>query len=121
MRRIIVSILAVAGILTACHSINSRTVAGNYINHAQSQFSIADDTLVIEPAGAENIYHVTRKTGYRRIMNGELDSLRHLLKKMTGTWDESKQQMVILQTGSIFTFTQDGKHLLYGESDYTKQ
>ena len=121
MRKSIVSILAIAGILTACHSINSRTITGIYVNHAQSQFSIADDTLVIEPSDAENIYHVTRKTGYRRITNGKPDSLRHLLKKMTGTWDEPKQQLVILQTGNIFTFTSDGKRLLYGESDYSKR
>ena len=121
MKRTIISILAIAGILVACHSISSNTLTGTYTNHAESQFSIADDTLYIAKTASDNIYTVTRNTSYRRIVNGKPDSLRHLSKKMTGTWDEQKQQLVILQTGSIFTFPPDGKSLLYGNSQYSKQ
>jgi len=121
MKRTILSIIAVAGILVACHRISSSTITGTYTNHAESQFSIADDTLIIKSTGSDNIYTVTRNTGYRRIVNGKPDSLRHLSKKMTGTWDEQKQQLVILQTGSLFTFPPDGKSLLYGNSEYSKR
>jgi len=121
MRKLIVSIIAIAGILVACHRINNNIIAGTYTSHAESSFSIADDTLIIDKAASENIYAVTRKTGYRRIVSAKPDSLRHLQKRWTATWYEQQQQLVILQTGSIFTFPPDGKSLLYGSSEYRKR
>jgi len=121
MKRHLISLLAIAGILAACHSINKNSITGTYANHAENQFSIADDTLQISKTASENVFTVTRQTAYRRIVNGKPDSLRHLAKKMTGSWDGQKQQLVILQTGTLFTFPPDGKSLLYGNSEYRKR
>jgi len=120
MKKLILSTIAIAGILVACHQINGNNITGTYINHAESPFSVADDTLLIGKTGSDNIYAVTRKTGYYRIIKGKPDSLRHLSKKMTGTWDEQQQHLVILQTGSNFTFTANG-NLFYGNSEYRKK
>ncbi|WP_259070348.1 hypothetical protein HDF24_14600 [Mucilaginibacter sp. X4EP1] len=123
MKKLVVSITAIAGILVACHSINSNKdfIPGTYTNHAESPYSQADDTLTIAQAGSDNIYTVTRKTGYHRMVNGKADSLRHQLNRWTATWDEQKEQLVILQTGGILTFPQSGNSLLYGSSEYRRR
>ena len=123
MRKLAISIFAIAGILVACHSISSNKdfIPGTYTNHAESPYSQADDTLTITVTGSDNIYLVTRRTGYRRILNGKPDRLQHQLKKWTATWDTQKRQLVILQTGGILTFPQSGNSLLYGSSEYRRR
>lgn len=117
------SVIAIAGILVACHSIShdQSFIPGTYVNQAQSEFSVANDTLVITQAkNTDNIYLITRKTGYRRITNGRLQSLQHQVKHWTGMWDNQKQLMQILQTGNTLTFQPGQNSLLNGSSIYGK-
>jgi hypothetical protein len=115
--------MAVIG-LAACHTETDHTKAfipGSYVNQAQSEFSIANDTLVIEKAkNTENIYLITRKTGYRRIQNGKLLPQQHQVKRWTGQWDEQKQFLQVMQTGNFLLFQPEKKNLLNGSSEYWK-
>jgi len=119
MRKAIVTIVTVAGILVACHSINRDDISGTYTNHATSPYSEANDTLIITSTSSDNVFTVVRRTGYRRILNHQPDTLRHQFSKWPATWDEQQRQLMILQTGSIFTFP-DEHSLLYGNSVYRK-
>jgi hypothetical protein len=123
MKRTLLSIIAIAGILVACHSISKDQsfIPGTYVNQAQSEFSIANDTLVITQAkNTDNIYLITRKTGYRRITGGKVQQLQHQVKHWTGMWDDQKQLMQILQTGNTLTFQPGQNSLLNGTSIYGK-
>lgn len=123
MKRTILSIIAIMGILVACHSINNDQsfIPGTYVNQAQSEFSVANDTLIITQAkNTDNIYLITRKTGYRRISDGKVLPLQHQVKHWTGMWDNQKQLMQILQTGNTLTFQQGQNSLLNGSSIYGK-
>jgi hypothetical protein len=119
-------ILAIAVIgLTACHSGNNSNtkdfIPGSYVSQARSDYSIANDTLVITPGkNTENIYLITRKTGYRRITDGKLQPLQHQVKHWSGEWDEQKQILQIMQTGNFLLFYPDKGSLLNGSSEYWK-
>jgi recombinational DNA repair ATPase RecF len=115
-------ITGLAGVV-ACNSGGAITnfIPGTYVSQAQSEFSMANDTLVIEPAkNTDNLYLVTRKTGYRRIADGKVQSLEHKVKHWTGEWDTQKQLMQVLQTGNTFIFQPDQHNLLNGSSAYRK-
>ncbi len=110
--------------LTACNSGGSAVtgfIPGTYVNQAQSEFSVANDTLIIEPAkNTDNIYLITRKTGYRRIADGKVQSLQHQVKHWTGMWDTQKQILQVMQTGNTLIFQPDKNNLLNGSSEYWK-
>ena len=117
--------LAIAGIgLTACNHNNNAVpdfIPGSYVNQAQSRYSVANDTLIIEKAkSTDNIYLITRKTGYRRITDGKLQALQHQVKHWSGTWDSQKQILEVMQTHAVYIFQPDKSSLLNGISEYRK-
>jgi hypothetical protein len=124
MKRILL-MLAIAGIgLTACNHNNDAVadfIPGSYVNQAQSRYSVANDTLIIEKAkSTDNIYLITRKTGYRRITDGKLQALQHQVKHWSGTWDSQKQILEVMQTHAVYIFQPDKSSLLNGISEYRK-
>ena len=86
-------------------------IPGIYVNHAESAYSIADDTLIIT-----DDYQVTRRSTYHRT-DGQP---RHLVKHFNGIWDESKQVLTLAQTGTLLFFRPAEKMLLLGNSIYRK-
>ena len=116
--------LAVVG-LTACQNGGSSSIKdfipGTYVSQGRSDYSIANDTLEIALGkNTENIYLITRKTGYRRISDGKLQPLQHQVKHWSGEWDEQKQILQIMQTGNFLLFQPDKESLLNGSSEYWK-
>jgi hypothetical protein len=80
-------------------------IPGTYVNHAQSEYSVADDTLIIKADPlTESNYQVTRRTGFCRITNGKLQPEQHQAKTFTGIWDDSKQTLQLTQNGIIILF-----------------
>lgn len=123
MRKITFLLVISALGLAACNSGSAVKdfIPGTYVSQAQSEFSVANDTLVIEPAkSADNLYLVTRKTGYRRIVNGKVQAAEHKVKHWTGEWDTQRQVFQVMQTGNTFIFQPDQHGLLNGNSTYKK-
>ncbi|MDB4925514.1 hypothetical protein [Mucilaginibacter sp.] len=117
--------IAVIG-LSACHNQNDNSIKdfipGAYVNQARSDYSIANDTLIIAPGkNTDNIYLITRKTGYRRIVDGKLMPLQHQVKHWSGEWDSQKQILQVMQTGNFLLFQPDKNSLLNGSSEYNKR
>ena len=110
--------------LAACSSKDSQTgfIPGTYVNQAQSEYSVANDTLIItEAEHTENIYLITRKTAYRRIREGKLLPQHFQVKRLTGTWDPQKQLLQIMQNGTLISFLPEQNKLQIGNSEYWKQ
>ncbi|MCR8556945.1 hypothetical protein KXD93_04800 [Mucilaginibacter sp. BJC16-A38] len=123
MRNLAFLAIAVTSLFTACNSGNAIKdfIPGTYISQAQSEFSVANDTLVIEAAkSTDNLYLITRKTGYRRITNGKVQTVQHKVKHWTGEWDTQRQVLEVVQTGNTFVFQPDQHCLLNGNSEYRK-
>lgn len=90
----------------ACTNSTKQTrefMPGTYVNQAKSDYSVANDTLVITPD-----YRVTRKTGFSRIINGQPGPAQHKVKSFTGIWDAQKQTLQLTQNGIIILFGPDG-------------
>ncbi|WP_214071882.1 hypothetical protein [Mucilaginibacter sp. dw_454] len=125
MRTFILKIILLPiSLLAACGG-KSREVRdfipGTYVNHAQSAYSIADDTLVIKAdALTENGYQLTRRTGFSRVLNGQLQATQHKTKVFTAVWDEAKQTLQITQNGLIILFQPGGHQLEIANSKYRK-
>jgi hypothetical protein len=124
MRTVIKIMLLPISLWAACTNSNHKVthfIAGTYVNHAQSEYSIADDTLLItQDQQNPNSYHITRKTGYQRIKDGKPGPAEHKAKTFTGLWDKGKQTLQITQNGIILLFQPDQNKLLIENSMYTK-
>lgn len=111
MRTFINIMLLPIGLWAACTNVKKTQdfVPGTYVNHAESKYSIADDTLVITPD-----YQVTRHTTYNR-----RDGVpRKLVKHFTGVWDAGKQTLELTQTGTLLLFRPG--ELILGNNIYRK-
>lgn len=96
-------------------------IPGSYVSSAQSEFSIANDTLVISAdPEAVNIYTITRKTGYRLLVNGKPTALHHKVKRYTATYNKDSGLLTVLQTGKVIRFVPDKQMLINGNSQYRK-
>lgn len=67
-------------------------ISGIYVNHGESEYSIADDTLYIEPLKLnEKTYMIQEHVGFQRIRNGKKLSREFQTRKWIATWDPEKQ------------------------------
>jgi len=110
-------------LLAACSN-KSQTIEfipGTYVNQAKSQFSIANDTLLISPVeNTPNSYLIIRNTGFRRIEMGQMLPLEQKVRNFNGTWDEQQQTLQIMQNGSVIIFQPKQNRLLIQNSTYRK-
>ena len=92
---------------------------GIYVNHSESAYSIANDTIAIISEGSgENTYQVIRRTGFRRILAGKLLAPEYLLKRFTGIWDSQKQMMQLTENGIYLIFSPDARTLRIQNTEY---
>ena len=96
-------------------------IPGTYVNQAQSQYSIASDTLLlIRDEHSDNLYQIVRGTGFQRIKEGKLQPKEYKVKTLSGIWDEAKQTLQVTQDGSILVFQPDAQTLTVGSAIYHK-
>src|ERR1700733_9841317 len=75
--------------IAACQSKTAKVqsfIGGIYVNHAQSEYGVADDTLTFTHMNGQH-YIITRNTGYQAIRNGKLLPKKHKLEKVEGDYD----------------------------------
>lgn len=110
--------------LAACQTHTSKIrdfIPGSYVSSAKSEFSIANDTLIIAAdESATNTYVITRKTGYRLLVNGQPTALHHKVKRWTATFNKDSGELTVLQTGKAIRFLPDNHCLVNGNSQYLK-
>jgi hypothetical protein len=121
MKTIINMIVSPLILLAACSNPQKQVkdfVPGTYVSHAQSAYSIADDTLVIQADPlTENHYQVTRKTGFRRLPNG---APQYKSKTFSGTFDERRGTLQLTENGLVILFQPAGHQLEIANSKYKK-
>jgi len=111
MKAVLKMILSPVLLLAACGG-PAGFQPGTYVNHAESQYSVADDTLVISAD-----YTVTRRTTYYRKDDNQP---RHVEKHFNGVWDADKQVLTLAQTGTLLIFRPSANTLVLGNSTYRK-
>ncbi|MEZ2338795.1 hypothetical protein AB6735_24305 [Mucilaginibacter sp. RCC_168] len=102
-------LLAVAALSSgACKSgPSSDNIVGTYVNDAQSEASIAHDTLVVEHS-KDNTYLLHRKTGFQMVVNGKPG--KHLFETEEWTAVLDPKTSVLIESGK-------GKVIAFPDSD----
>ncbi|MEO6524974.1 MAG: hypothetical protein ABIN91_25035 [Mucilaginibacter sp.] len=96
-------------------------IPGIYANHAESAYSVADDTLIVTGEnGNANNYHIIRRTTFWRKEGNKKQPPQHKIKNYTAVWDNSKQVLQITQNGGLLLFRPDENKLLMENSEYRK-
>jgi len=109
-------------LLAACQSKTTKVQAfidGIYVNHAQSEYGVADDTLTFTRTNGQH-YIITRNTGYQAMRNGKLLPKKHKLEKVEGNYDSQTDQLNETTAGRVFHFNPAKRLLLLNQAVYRK-
>ncbi len=120
MKNTIISGALAVLLMTACTSDKIRDfIPGTYVNHAEGEFSLADDTLIIEPI-EQNNYIIYRKTGFQKINEGKPGQWEHETEQWQAIYDESTKTLQETKVGKQMTFYPDSAQLKLSKRSYSK-
>ncbi|WP_133248477.1 hypothetical protein [Pedobacter yonginense] len=120
MKNLIILCAIAALLINACKTDNIRSfIPGTYINNAGSEFSIANDTLVIEPSENSSFY-IHRKTGFNLVTDGKIGKREHETENWNAVYDESSRKLTEIKKGKLITFYPDSAKIKVGNRTYQK-
>jgi hypothetical protein len=95
-------------LIIACNSSENPELSGIYTNQAQSEYSIASDTLIITAVSlADKTYQIENRTGYQRIRNGQKLPAEYKEEKWQATWNPDKQVLAETEYGRQISVLRD--------------
>ena len=109
-------------VIAACQSKTTSILAfidGSYVNHAQNNYGVADDTLTFTHSN-DSHYIITRNTGYQAIRNGKPLPKKHKSEKAEGDYDRKTNLLNETTTGRVFRFDPDKGVLMLKQAVYRK-
>lgn len=109
-------------LLAACQNKTAKVqsfIDGIYVNNAQSEYGIADDTLTFTRTDGRH-YIITRNTGYQAIRNNKLLPKKHKLEKVEGDYDSQTNLLNETTAGRVFHFNPDKRILVLNQAVYRK-
>ncbi|MGK6353169.1 hypothetical protein [Parapedobacter sp. DT-150] len=122
--RMLTMLLAAATMLAACNTGADRTrdfIPGTYTDHAEGEYSVAYDTLIIQPLdGKTATYRIYRKTGYRRIESGRLLPPERKTEEWTAVYNPETKSMQETRRGRTITIYPDAGRILVERREYVK-
>lgn len=104
----ILTFISCALIIIACNSSKNPELSGVYTNQAQSEYSIASDTLIITAVSlADKTYQIENRTGYQKIRNGQKLPAEYKQEKWQATWNPDKQVLAETEYGRQISVLRD--------------
>lgn len=94
-------------------------IPGTYVNNAGGEFSVANDTLIIEPSES-NIFYIHRKTGFNLIKKGTIGKRQYETENWTSVYDDGAKALTEIKKGKVITFYPDSSMLKVGRRPYQK-
>jgi UDP-N-acetylmuramate-alanine ligase len=120
MKNLIILCAVAVWLMTACTADKTRTfIPGTYVNAAQGEFSIANDTLVIEATESNN-YLIHRKTGFNIITDGKKSKREYETEEWQAIYDEATKSLTETRKGKLITFYPEANKLMVGKREYKK-
>lgn len=120
MKTPIILIALMAILMAACNTDKTREfIPGTYVDTASSEYSTADDTLVIEAAESNN-FIIYRKTGFNRINEGKSGKREYETEEWQAIYDEGTKSLTENRKGKIITFYPEAGKLKVGKREYQK-
>ena len=122
------TLLFIAGmILTGCNGLLKNDdaiqsfIPGTYSSHAEGEYSIADDTLVIiKVSNNGNAYTIIRNISYQRIIEKKIQPVEYKTEKWITIYDEKDKVLYEQKEGKIISFVPEKNILFLGSSGYKK-
>jgi hypothetical protein len=119
MKNLII-LCAMAIVAVACNQANPlSTIPGTYVNNAGGEFSVANDTLIIEPSET-NIFYIHRKTGFNLIRKGKIGKRQYETENWNAVYDDGTKTLTETKKGKLITFYPDSGLLKVGKRPYKK-
>jgi hypothetical protein len=108
-------IVAGATLILACNAKTDSAVSGIYVTAFKNEYTIANDTLIIEAYNLETgTYKVARHSGFKRVRDGKVLPKEFKQENWTATFDKDRQVLQETQLGKqLYLNTQKGT-LSYG-------
>jgi hypothetical protein len=114
----LITLLYLLGFLFGCGQPES--FEGTYVNTASSEFSIANDTLVVEQ-GEGNRFLIHRSTGFRLLDDqGRLGKRQYEKEEWTAVYDRGTEVMTESRNGVVISFNADRSLLTAGKRKYKR-
>jgi len=114
----LMTLLFLLGLLFSCGGPES--FEGAYVNTAGSEFSIADDTLVVEQ-GEGNQFLIHRRTGFRFLDDqGRPGKRQYENEEWRAVYDRNSEVMTESRNGVVITFNADRSILTVGKRKYKR-
>jgi hypothetical protein len=109
-------------IIAGCSRDKIKTfIPGTYVTSYEQEYSKGQDTLVFTPVSNEgNSYLITRKTSYKRTINGKVRPEEHKKEQMTGIYNEQEKVLYESVKGKTFSFSPERKLVFSGSQEYKK-
>jgi len=115
----ILPILLVAA-MTACNSDKTQDfIPGTYVNHAEGDYSVASDTLIIK-SQENNSYLIHRKIGFHTIRNGKPGKEQYEKEEWRATYNTENKTLTETSKGKVITPLPEANKLLVERSEYLK-
>jgi hypothetical protein len=108
--------------IAACQSKSAKVksfIDGIYVNHAKSNYGVADDTLMFTHTN-DSHYIITRNTGYQAIRNGVTLPKKHKRENAEGDYDSKTNLLNETTTGRVFRFDPEKGVLMLKQAVYRK-
>lgn len=97
-----------------------KQLSGTFVNSAGSEYSLANDTLVVELIEG-NQYRIHRMTGYRLIgEDGRLGRMQRESEEWTAEYDPEHGVMTEKRHGKPIAFSRDGSVMTVGRRAYQR-
>ncbi len=107
--------------ISACQADKEKSfLKGTYTHSARGEFSIADDTLVVEPAEGNN-FLIHRCTGYNLIHNGQLGKRQYEKEEWNTIYDDASKTLTEIRKGRLITIYPDSGYLKVGKRKFIKK
>ncbi len=112
--------LLLFGLSISCTSFQEPDFSGTYVNTAGSEFSLANDTLVLEKADGQN-YLIHRSTAFQLLgATGKPGKPQHEKEEWTTAYDSGAQLMREKRQGKEISFDADKKVMSVGRRKYKR-
>ena len=117
--KIILAVL-LCGLLLACNLNEKQSfIPGTYVNHSTGKYSVANDTLIIEPSEGDR-FKIDRKTGFNLIRNGKKGKREYETEKWNAIYNEKTYVLTETKRGKTLILYSDSNMLMIGTRIYKK-
>lgn len=91
-------------IIVSCNAIQRHNIEGVYTNKYESEYSVADDTIILKVSNPE-MFDITRKTGFQKKRNNTLFPKEYKTEYLIGSYNASQHSIYETNKGLVLICT----------------